>query len=235
MKVAILLLAAGRGTRFGGSVPKAYLPLAGVPLVQHAAERLARAVDLRAGHHLVLVAHPDDWATWLSPAWPALQALGDVRLAHGGDTRQQSMANGLAAADPDVELVLVHDAARALVPIAATRKCLAAAAAHGAALLALPANDTLKRVANGLVTTTVDRTGIWQAQTPQIVRKDLLLRAFAHAAATGFAGTDDVSLVEQLGAEVAVVEGSPYNLKVTHPPDLALAAAILGSGLLDQA
>lgn len=227
----MLLLAAGRGSRFGGPVPKAYLPLQGKPLLLHAAERLAAAADLRAGNQLVVVVHPDDRQQHLGPLLQALAALGDVRFADGGDSRQESMQRGLAAAGPTAELVLVHDAARALLPVGATRECLLAAARTGAALLAIPAPDTLKRVRDGLVATTVDRAGIWLAQTPQVIRRDLLLRAFAHADATGFEGTDDVSLVEHLGLPVAVVPGTPTNLKITRQEDLPLANALLAAGL----
>ena len=209
-------------------MPKAYLPLAGKPLLLHAAERLARVADLTRDSRLIVVKNPAD-EVHLLPLRPSLAALGDVRYADGGDTRQHSMQNGLAAAGDDVDLVLVHDAARALLPIEATRDCIEAAARIGAALLAVPAPDTLKRVDGGMVTATVDRSGIWLAQTPQVIRRDLLRRAFDHAAATGFAGTDDVSLVEHLGEPVAAVPGSPTNLKITHPADLPLAAMILAA------
>ncbi|MFM1872527.1 MAG: hypothetical protein RL398_1949 [Planctomycetota bacterium] len=223
-----MLLAAGRGTRFGGSVPKAFLSLAGVPLVVHSAERLCRAVPARDGSCLVVMVHPDD-ERWLAPWRERLLALGDVRFAFGGATRQESMQNGLAAAGDDVDLILVHDAARALLPVDATRECVAAAAATGAALLAMPVPDTLKRVVDGKVQGTVDRAGIWAAQTPQVIRRDLLLRATAFAAEHGFTGTDDVSLVERLGEPVAVVRGSATNLKITLPEDLPLAERILAT------
>lgn len=227
----MLLLAAGRGSRFGGPIPKAYLPLLGKPLVLHSAERLARAVDLRAGNQLIVVVHRDDRSSHLQPILAALRALGDVRFAEGGDSRQESMQNGLAIADADADLILVHDAARALFPITAAQECVAAAGASGAALLAVPVPDTLKRVRDEHVLGTVDRTNLWHAQTPQVIRRDLLLRAFAHAKATGFAGTDDVSLVEHLGERVAVVMGSATNLKVTRPEDLPLATALLAAGI----
>jgi len=227
----MLLLAAGRGSRFGGPVPKAYLPLQGRPLLLWSAERLAQVADPRAGNPLVVVVHRDDRERHLAPLLEPLLRLGDVRVCEGGDTRQQSMQRGLAAAGSAAELVLVHDAARALFPIAAARECVAAAARTGAALLAVPAADTLKSVRDGLVAATVDRTGLWQAQTPQVLRADLLARALAHAAATGFAGTDDVSLAEHLGAPVAVVPGAQHNLKITRPEDLPFAAALLAAGL----
>ena len=232
MKVAILLLAAGRGSRFGGPIPKAYLQLRFATLLEHSAERLLRALRDEHDCQLLAVVHPDDRTSHLTTVAPKLAALrpnGGVQFVDGGASRQESMTRGLAACAPDTELVLVHDAARALVPIAATRACVAAAAVHGAALLAVPAPDTLKRAHDGLVAATVDRTGIWLAQTPQVIRRDLLVRAMAHAAATGFEGTDDVSLVEHLGLPVAIVTGSPNNLKITRPEDLPLAAAILAA------
>lgn len=225
-----MLLAAGRGARFGGPVPKAWLQLEGKPLLLLAAERLAQAADLKAGNQLVIVVHADD-AEHLEPWLPQLLALGDVRTAHGGATRQESMTLGLHAADADADVVLVHDAARALLPIAATSACIAAAANDGAALLAVPVACTLKRCDDARVTATVGRDGLWLAQTPQCVRRELLLRALEHAAATGFTGTDDVSLVEHLGEPVTVVPGSPTNLKITRPADLPLAAAILQTEL----
>jgi 2-C-methyl-D-erythritol 4-phosphate cytidylyltransferase len=126
--------------------------------------------------------------------------------------------------------VLVHDAARALLPIEGTRACLEAAAEHGAALLAMPLPDTLKRVRGQTVVATVDRTDVWLAQTPQVIRHGLLLRAFQHASRTHFEGTDDVSLVEHLGERVVVVPGAATNLKITRPEDLPLAEAILAAG-----
>jgi 2-C-methyl-D-erythritol 4-phosphate cytidylyltransferase len=178
--------------------------------------------------------HPDDRRTHLAECLPQLQALvpGDhLQVVDGGASRQESMQRGLLAVGTGADLVLVHDAARALLPIAATRTCLETAARHGAALLAIPAADTMKRVQGQSVIGTVDRSGIWLAQTPQVIRRELLQRALAHAVATGFEGTDDVSLVEHLGERVEVVTGSPTNLKITRPEDLPLAEAILAAEL----
>lgn len=223
----MLLLAAGRGTRFGGEVPKAFLPLAGEPLLLHSARRLCQLADPRRGEgELLVVIGSDDRQRHLPALLPALMQLG-ARIVDGGATRQQSMARGFAASAADCELVLVHDAARALLPLAAARTCLQRAAEVGAALLAIPAPDTLKRVAGDRVEATLDRAGLWLAQTPQVIRRDLLARALQHAERTGFQGTDDVSLVEHLGGAVAVVAGSAANLKITHREDLALAEALL--------
>ncbi|MBL8753220.1 MAG: 2-C-methyl-D-erythritol 4-phosphate cytidylyltransferase [Planctomycetes bacterium] len=234
MKIAMLLLAAGRGSRFGGPVPKAWLQLDGRSLLVASTERLMAALPADAQAEVLVLVHADDRSTYVEEALPQLRAvLGAVpfQLVDGGATRQQSMANGLAACHPNVDLVLVHDVARALLPIAATRDCILAAARTGAALLALPTPDTLKKVSGSRVAATLDRTDVWQAQTPQVIRRDLLVRAVQHAQHTGFVGTDDVSLVEHLGEAVAVVRGSPTNLKITHPDDLPLAHAIQAANL----
>jgi 2-C-methyl-D-erythritol 4-phosphate cytidylyltransferase len=235
VKIAMLLLAAGRGSRFGGPVPKAFLKLRGRPLLVASAERLLQALPDGANGELIVLVHPDDRETHVAACLSQLRALAGARavlhVVDGGTTRQQSMANGLAAASGDVELVLVHDAARALLPVGATRACIETAAAAGAALLAVPAADTLKRVRGERVEATLDRRDVWLAQTPQVVRRELLARALAHAASTGFHATDDVSLVEHLGEPVAVVAGSATNLKITRADDLPLAEAILAAGL----
>jgi 2-C-methyl-D-erythritol 4-phosphate cytidylyltransferase len=183
---------------------------------------------------VVVAVHPDDRLTHLAPCLPALRRAfgdhGDLQIVDGGDSRQDSMQRCLAAAD-QAHLVLVHDAARPLLPVAATRNCIEAAARTGAALLAIPAPDTLKRVRDGVVEATIERGGIWLAQTPQVIRRSLLEQALEHARATGFVGTDDVSLVEHLGATVTVVQGSSTNLKITRADDLPLAEAILAAEL----
>jgi 2-C-methyl-D-erythritol 4-phosphate cytidylyltransferase len=231
----MLLLAAGRGTRFGGAVPKAYLPLLGKPLLLHSAERLLRALAPGHAGQLLVLVNPADRETHLAACLPGLEAAtsgrASLRIVEGGNSRQESMRRGLAAADDDADLVLVHDAARALLPVDATRACIAAAARTGAALLAIPATDTQKRVRDGLVEATLDRTDVWSAQTPQVIERSLLDEALAAATIGGFEGTDDVSLVERLGKPVAVVEGSATNLKITHPGDLPLAQALLGASL----
>jgi 2-C-methyl-D-erythritol 4-phosphate cytidylyltransferase len=137
------------------------------------------------------------------------------------------MERGLAATATDCDLIIVHDAARALVSVEQTRECLTTAARVGAALLAIPATDTLKRVREERVIETVDRSPIWYAQTPQIARRDLFLRACEHARKTEFQVTDDASLLEHAGIEVAVVSGTAGNLKITRPDDLPLAEALL--------
>lgn len=231
MKVAILLLAAGRGTRLGAEVPKAYLRLGSAPLLVHSAARLLAALAPTDACEVLVLVQPEDRDTHIPDCIEPLRALlpdgAELKIVDGGATRQESMERGLSATAADSDLVLVHDAARALVPIEPTRECLAQAASIGAALLAIPAADTLKRVADGRIVETIDRSSIWYAQTPQIARRSLFLQACDHARKTGFQVTDDASLLEHAGIEVAVVAGTAGNLKITRPDDLPLAEALL--------
>jgi 2-C-methyl-D-erythritol 4-phosphate cytidylyltransferase len=177
----------------------------------------------------VLAVHPDDRLPHVGPLLAELTAAGVRTVVDGGATRQDSMRRAFAAVAADRDLIAVHDAARPFPPVAAVREALARAAAHGAALLAVPAPDTLKQVdADRRVRSTVDRATIWLAQTPQVIRRDRLERALARAAADGFDGTDDVSLCEHDGQPVEVVLGDRRNLKVTTPDDLAIATALAG-------
>jgi 2-C-methyl-D-erythritol 4-phosphate cytidylyltransferase len=228
VRIAMLLLAAGRSHRFGGAVPKVYAQLGGKPVLLHSAERLRQLGD-RDQAALIVVVDAAARTTWLPPLLPALTGLG-ASIVTGGSTRMQSMQRGLELAPASATLILVHDAARPLFPVAAARQCLLRAGEVGAALLAVPATDTLKRVgSDGLVRATIDRAGVWCAQTPQAARRELLQAALADAVADGREATDDVALIEAAGGQVAVVEGAASNLKITRPEDLACATALLAA------
>ena len=222
----MLVLASGRSTRFGGDTPKVFVDCGGRSLLLHGLRRLARVT---AEREIIVAVQPEDRARFVAPCMAELKAVGVDRLVDGGATRQQSMRNALAATNPDHPLVLVHDAARPFPPIEATRQALQRAAAVGAAVLAIRVPDTLKRVdAAGRVAETVDRSAIWQAQTPQVMQRDLLWQALAAADRDGFDGTDDVSLLEHAGLPVEVVPGHPANIKVTTRQDLELARLLAG-------
>lgn len=220
----MLLLAAGRGVRFGGQRPKAWVGCAGQSLVRRCVSRLAA---LGVSSEIVLAVQAADRQTWLEPELEALRRAGLTRVVDGGATRQQSMRLALAASDPGSELVLVHDAARPLFPLAPAREAIRRAQSVGAALLAVPLPDTLKRVAgDGRVLQTLDRRGLWLAQTPQVARRRLLEEALARAEREGYEGTDEASLLEHAGTRVEVVLGSSHNVKVTTRADLELAEQI---------
>ncbi|TQF80994.1 bifunctional 2-C-methyl-D-erythritol 4-phosphate cytidylyltransferase/2-C-methyl-D-erythritol 2,4-cyclodiphosphate synthase [Elioraea sp. Yellowstone] len=221
MRIAALVLAAGSGARFGAAQPKQFVPLAGVPLV-------ARALAAFRGHPRVAQ------VVAVGPGEPIAAACPDFPksgIVPGGATRQDSARAGLEAlaADPP-EAVLIHDAARPLVPVRVIDAvCEALAAGAEAVLPAIPVTDTLKRAADGIVTGTVPREGLWRVQTPQGFRFASILAA--HRAVAGRSLTDDGAVAEAAGIAVRLVPGAEENLKVTTPEDLARAAAILGASL----
>jgi 2-C-methyl-D-erythritol 4-phosphate cytidylyltransferase len=216
--VAVLVPAAGAGVRLGPGGPKALRLLAGEPLLVHAVRRVAAAVSVR----VIVVAAPEADV----PAVRELLApVAPVTVVAGGAERQESVARALAAVPPDVGIVLVHDAARALTPPALIESVAAAVrAGHPAVIPVLPVVDTIKEVADQLVLGTVDRSVLRVVQTPQGFRRDIL--AAAHAAAGG-AQTDDAGLAEKIGVPVLCVPGSELALKITRPLDLIVAEALL--------
>jgi 2-C-methyl-D-erythritol 4-phosphate cytidylyltransferase len=241
MQVFVLLPAAGLGTRMAGpqpkhpidpnsashplgTPPKQFLALDGIPILIHSLRAFA-AVKRVTGIY-VAVRKPEMERVESQVAEYGF--AGKVHVVEGGDNRQESVAHALAAvaAGPE-DIILVHDAVRPLIDAATIERTIDAVSEHGAAIVGLPAVDTIKQVertAHGaLITATLPRESIVQAQTPQGFRFDLLQKAFAEATADGFVGTDEASVVERAGLPVAVVPGSQVNLKITQPGDLELA------------
>ena len=228
MRVFVILPAAGLGTRMAAghtsSAPKQFLELAGVPILIHTLRAFAEVPQISAMYVAVRVNEMDR----LSAQVRDYGFAGRVHVVEGGDSRQESVANALSAIDCDPDdIILVHDAVRPLIDAATIERTIRAVEKHDAAIVGLPAVDTIKQVertADGaIITSTIPREYIVQAQTPQGFRCDLLRRAFAEAAADEFVGTDEASLVERAGGQVAVVLGSPANFKITQPGDLELA------------
>jgi 2-C-methyl-D-erythritol 4-phosphate cytidylyltransferase len=216
--VAALVPAAGRGVRLGPGAPKALRLLAGEPLLVHAVRGLRAAPSVGP---VVVAAPPED-----VEAAAAMLASYGVQVVAGGAERQASVERALSALGPDVDLVLVHDAARCLTPVAVVEAVVAALRAGAEAVVpVLPVADTVKEVAGSTVVRTVDRSALRAVQTPQGFRRDVLEQA--HRSAPGLAATDDAGLVERLGRSVVTVPGSQEAFKVTRPLDLALAEAVL--------
>jgi 2-C-methyl-D-erythritol 4-phosphate cytidylyltransferase len=229
MRVHVILPAAGLGTRMSAghsstTAPKQFLELAGVPILIHTLRAFAEVPRVAAMYVAVRPNEMDRVAAQIRDYGFA----GKVHVVTGGDTRQESVQHALDAieCDPD-DIILVHDAVRPLIDAATIERTIRAVEKHDAAIVGLPAVDTIKQVertADGaIITATVPREYVVQAQTPQGFRCHLLKLAFAEAAADEFVGTDEASLVERAGGEVAVVLGSPANFKITQPGDLELA------------
>jgi 2-C-methyl-D-erythritol 4-phosphate cytidylyltransferase len=217
-----IIVGAGQGTRFGAA-NKVLAPLTGRPVLAYSLDAAQNATTV-AAIIVVASAHLLDDVLKLarSASWPKL-----IAVIPGGNRRQDSVAAGLASVPSQTVLVAVHDAARPLVSPHHFDDCIAAAHQCGAAIVATPVSDTLKRVNGTTIVETVPREALWAAQTPQCFRVDLLRRAFAHADALGLTVTDEAAMVEALGHPVAIVPGSETNLKITRSTDLDLAAALL--------
>lgn len=214
-------MASGHGSAQG---PKQYLELGGIPVLIHTLRAFAAVPSVTQMYVAVRGADLERVAA-------QVQEYGlseKVRVVTGGDSRQESVAKGLAAVEcGEEDIILVHDAVRPLIEPEVIARTIEAVGKSGAAIVGLPAVDTIKQVertADGaLITATIPREYIVHAQTPQGFRAGLLRRAFAEAEAVGFVGTDEASLVERAGGQVTVVAGSPTNLKITQPGDIELA------------
>ena len=228
MTVHVLVPAAGAGRRIGASINKQYLELGDRPILAHTLARLAALPEVATIRVIVPAAECDYCREEVIGRYALAKIAGVVA---GGAERQDSVRHGLeactAAAD---DLILIHDGVRPFFPREAITELLAVTARDGAAILAIPAQDTVKEVEAGKVVRTLERGRLWQVQTPQAFCFAIIHAAHQQALAAGFTGTDDASLVEWCGGPVGIVAGTPYNFKITTPADLALARALLASG-----
>jgi 2-C-methyl-D-erythritol 4-phosphate cytidylyltransferase len=217
-KFAVILAAAGKSSRFKDqNYKKPFVPLAGRPVWLHSVEKFLARKDVA---QLIVVISPEDRETFLQKFGANVAILG-FDLVDGGVERADSIQKALEHVKPEIDFVAVHDAARPCIADQWISEVFAAAEKSGAAILATPIRGTLKRVANQTISETVSRDGLWEAQTPQVFKRDLLLKAYAQRGA--FVSTDDAQLVERLGQKVTIVPGSPINLKITSREDLRLA------------
>jgi len=229
MRVAVILPAAGLGTRMGkgpaekvGTSRKQFMLLEGSPIIIHTVRKFAG--NARVGDIVVAVRAEDvDWVREMLTA----EFGARVRVVAGGNSRQESVENALRTLKPDTDLVAVHDAVRPFIDPATIDQVIDEAAETGAAIVGVPAVDTVKRVTRGTnhvkIRETLPREKLVMAQTPQVFRYDTLVRAFQSARQDGFSATDESSMVERLDVEVTVVPGSDRNIKITKPTDMELA------------
>lgn len=221
--IGVILVAAGQSSRFGDAhYKKPFAPLAGRAVWLHAAEKFLERDDVKK---LVVVIAPDDREMFLDTFGANLAFMG-IDLAIGGDKRATSVRNGLAKLSAGIDLVAIHDAARPCLAKNWLDEVFTVASRTGAAILATPVTATLKRVdAARAIVATVDRTGLWEAQTPQVFSHQLLANAFATD--TADTATDEAQLIQATGHAVTVVPGSALNLKITTRDDLRLAEQVL--------
>jgi len=226
--VGVVVVAAGRGTRIGGELPKQYLPLDGVPILLRSIRPFASHPDVA---QVVVVLAP---AEAESPPPFLAELMGStLAVAAGGRERSDSVAAGLRALRAGCEIVLVHDGARPFVDRGVIDAVIAHARAGEGAVAAVPVSDTLKEAVGAdptLIGRTVPRAGLWRAQTPQGFPRRLLEQAYAQAGAGASGATDDAALVEDCGGTVRLVPDSPRNIKITTRDDLAVAEALAVAG-----
>jgi 2-C-methyl-D-erythritol 4-phosphate cytidylyltransferase len=229
MHTTALVLAAGAGRRIGGNTAKVFLPLAGRPLLLRTLDRVFSA---RSIEQVVLVVAASEVARCeaLLRADAALRGRPWL-LQIGGATRQQSAKRGLAKIGSDIDIVMIHDGARPLVSASLIDRCVEAVAEKGAVAVGLPVRDTIKMVSEDRrIQSTPERSSLWEIQTPQVFKRELIVDAHERAERDGVEVTDDAMLVERLGKPVFIIDGERTNLKVTVPEDVWLAESLIREG-----
>ncbi len=238
MKTAVILPAAGLGTRMGrnnaektGTSRKQFMLLDGSPILLHT---IRKFVACPLADEIVVALRADD-IEWVGEMLRREGLPKPVRLVQGGDSRQQSVENAMAALPADTDLVAVHDAVRPFIDLATIEKVLREAAATGAAIVGIVPVDTVKQVRKNKVRGTIPRESLTLAQTPQVFHYALLKQAFEKAREDGFIATDESSLVERMETvEVSVVLGSDRNIKITKPSDMDLARLFLAEEIAER-
>ena len=227
LKVTAIVPAAGSGLRMKGNVPKQFLLLDGLPIHVHTLKALEPAPQIDE----VILVVPESQLSFCQTEVVYKYNLKKISIViPGGEKRQDSVYEGLQAVSADTDWVMVHDGVRPFVTQAMIESAIKAAQeAKDGAVVAIPMRDTPKEVSSNRITKTLDRQRLWLAQTPQVFRRSLFLRAHEEARSQGIYGTDDAALVERLGGCVRIALGSEENIKVTTPADLELAEAIIAT------
>lgn len=221
MNYQVIIPAAGQGKRMNAGKNKQFVELNDIPVIVHT---LLVFQNHSSCSSIILVINELERHIFTT----LIEKYGLTKVSQlisGGSERQESVYNGLKAAE--CEIILIHDGARPFIKVSKIEELVKTVKEKGAALVAVPVKDTIKRVKDDSVVETVERAALWAAQTPQAFQLPIIIEAHKHAEKTGFLGTDDASLVEEIGTSVAVVLGDYTNIKLTTPDDLIVAKAIL--------
>jgi 2-C-methyl-D-erythritol 4-phosphate cytidylyltransferase len=224
--VAVIICAAGSSSRFGGKRKKPFMDVAGRAAVIRSVEMFSERADVKQ----ILLAIPPEDEELVTVKWGSNLKFFGVKIITGGAERFDTVAKALAFVKDDIDLVAVHDAVRCCVTDQWIEEVFNKAAETGAAILACPVVATVKKVNQGFITETVDRTGLYEAQTPQVFRTDLLKKVYANLDKLDKSRiSDDAQLVEALGEKVSIIETDSSNIKITKPSDIPIAEAIIKS------
>lgn len=227
-KLSVIIPAAGSGERMGSAIPKPFIKVGEKSILEHTISRFVEFPEVVQ----IIVATSESYIQEIKEMVEGLQTKVQFDVVEGGSERQFSIYNALRFISEDIDLVAVHDAVRPFVRVKLIEECCRVAEKTGGAVLGVPAKDTIKKVNSSLsIEETPNRSFLWQAQTPQIFQRQLLVDAYESAIEDGYVGTDDASLVERINGEIRMVEGDRENLKITYPVDLKIAELILGKQL----
>jgi 2-C-methyl-D-erythritol 4-phosphate cytidylyltransferase len=225
MKASGIIVAAGSGNRLGRSEPKAFVKIAGLAMLAYSLRTIAEVSEIEE----IVIAVPSGMEKAARAEADAADVKLPVKITAGGAERQDSVRIALALTGAEAEIIVVHDAARPFADADLFARCIAAARRSDGGIAAAPVSDTLKRGVDGTIASTVPRSGLWRAETPQAFQRSLLVAAHERAAREKIVATDDSDLVEQIGGRVELVESRAINLKITTPADLALAELLAAS------
>lgn len=226
---SVIIVAAGSGTRMKSSVPKQFLTLDNNTILYHTIQRFLPVADI--SEIIIVTSSQLLTSEYLRVSIPKSATI-PIRTIAGGKRRQDSVYNGLQAVNSNSTIVCIHDGVRPFIDPETIARTIKLCDQYDGAIVAVPSTDTLKEIQDHLIVKTIDRDIIWQAQTPQTFRKDILINAYKQASRTNVTGTDDASLVEQIGGRIAIVEGSPQNIKITCRQDLFIAQSTLEKGAI---
>ncbi len=230
MSICAIIAGGGRGVRMGKSINKQFLEISSKPIIAHTIDKFVRCKLIDD----IILTIPVDWIEFVKQEIIGKYNFKKVKhIAGGGINRQASVFNALQYIENRTSLVAVHDAVRPFVQIEHIEKLIAKAEEFGAAILAVPVQDTIKIVSRGIVEKTLKRDELWKVQTPQVFRKELIFEAYETIGELNFVATDDASLVERLGYRVYVVKGDEANIKITRPVDLHFAEYLINQGLVN--
>ena len=227
--VSVVFPAAGQAHRMQVGLNKVFLTLAGKPMLLRTLLTFSKVPEVGE----LIIAVGTDEIEPVKSLLSRVKGLAPWQVVEGGSERQYSIRNGLALVSEEADIVLVHDAARPLIRRETIEELIRVVRAEGAAIIAVPEKNTIKIASeNGVVVSTPARSSLWQVQTPQGFRKEILIEANRRAEEDGFLGTDDASLVERIGVPVHIVKGEYSNIKVTTPEDMIVAEAIPRSDMV---
>lgn len=224
MRVCAIIAAAGQGQRIGSSINKQFLEIENKPILVYTLEKFCQCTLIDS----IIIVIPKDWYRYVTENIIDKFEITKVnKIISGGETRQESVYIALKAVDEQYSTVVIHDAVRPLITLDLLNKVIITGQQTGAAVLAVPVQESVKKVSDNQIEQTLTRDSVWLVQTPQVFKRDLIFHAYQQAFFNCITATDDSELVEYLGCPVHVVKGSRTNIKITGPEDLDLAGFLL--------